>query len=257
MASSLPQYYSILNVSPTATADEIRTAYKKESLRSHPDRLPGNATPQDRRKATERFQIVSDAYYVLSDPARRAEYDALFRSRPSSAFTDDNASEYEQEQASGNFFENFAQFFQNATGTGSASGEKASAGPSAAGSAGAGAGMGARPDAHGVFGDVFEEMLTPEVARVRPWWSWVGGASGAALGYIVFNVPGAVAGGKCISFLIKFCLRLIITGFAGNRLGAIRDAKGRAVGEVFKDLGAGQKAEILRALAFKVLGSMG
>ncbi|WVF70237.1 hypothetical protein IAT40_005026 [Kwoniella sp. CBS 6097] len=244
MASSLPQYYSILNVSPTATADEIRTAYKKESLRSHPDRLPGNATPQDRRKATERFQIVSDAYYVLSDPARRAEYDALFRSRPSSAFTDDNASEYEQEQASGNFFENFAQFFQNATGagagtsTGSAPGEKASAGPGAG--SGAGAGMGARPDAHGVFGDVFEEMLTPEVARVRPWWSWVGGASGAALGYIVFNVPGAVAG-----------------GFAGNRLGAIRDAKGRAVGEVFKDLGAGQKAEILRALAFKVLGSMG
>ncbi|WVQ97663.1 hypothetical protein IAU59_004777 [Kwoniella sp. CBS 9459] len=240
MASSLPQYYSILNVSPTATADEIRTAYKKESLRSHPDRLPANATPQDRRKATERFQIVSDAYYVLSDPTRRAEYDALYRSRPSSAFTDDNASEYEQEQASGNFFENFAQFFQNATGTGTSSsaGEKASAGPSAA--SGAGAGMGARPDAHGVFGDVFEEMLTPEVAKVRPWWSWVGGASGAALGYIVFNVPGAVAG-----------------GFAGNRLGAIRDAKGRAVGEVFKDLGAGQKAEILRALAFKVLGSMG
>lgn len=33
-------------------------------------------------------------------------------------------------------------------------------------------------------------------------------------------------------------------GFAGNRLGAIRDAKGRAVGEVFKDLGGAQKAEV-------------
>ncbi|WWC86462.1 uncharacterized protein L201_001339 [Kwoniella dendrophila CBS 6074] len=235
MASSLPQYYTILNVSPKATADEIRQAYKRESLKTHPDRLPGNATPQERRRATERFQIVSDAYYVLSDPSRRAEYDSLFNSRPSSAFTDDNASEFEQDQASGNFFENFSQFFQNATGSASAS----NAGPSEKASPNTGRGGAARPDAHGVFGDVFEEMLAPEVAHVRPWWSWVGGASGAAIGYIVANVPGAVAG-----------------GFAGNRLGAVRDAKGRAVGEVFKDLGAGQKAEILKALAFKVLGSM-
>ncbi|KAK8866149.1 hypothetical protein IAR55_001300 [Kwoniella newhampshirensis] len=244
MASTLPQYYSILNVSPTATADEIRTAYKKESLRTHPDRLPGNASPQDRRRATERFQVVSDAYYVLSDPARRAEYDSLFRSRPQSEFTEDNASEFEQEQASGNFFANFAQYFQqqqqnaNATGTGNAPGAEKS--ERAGSSFGGGPGAGTRPDAHGVFGDVFEEMLAPEVAHVRPWWSWVGGASGAAIGYIVANIPGAVAG-----------------GFAGNRLGAVRDAKGRAVGEVFKDLGGTQKAEILRALAFKVLGSMG
>lgn len=38
--------------------------------------------------------------------------------------------------------------------------------------------------------------LAPEVAHVRPWYSWVGGAGGAALGYIVANVPGAVAGGE-------------------------------------------------------------
>ena len=82
-------------------------------------------------------QAVADAYYVLSDPARRAEYDSLFRSRPSSAFTDDKASEFEQEQASGSFFQNFSSFFQNATGGGAAH---------------------PRPDANGVFGDVFEEM---------------------------------------------------------------------------------------------------
>ncbi|WVQ77116.1 hypothetical protein IAR50_006799 [Cryptococcus sp. DSM 104548] len=229
MASSLPQYYNILGVNPTATADEIRTAYKKASLRSHPDRLPQTATPQERRKATERFQILSDAYYVLSDPGRRAEYDSLFRSRPQHAFTEEDATDFEQEQASGNFFQNFSSFFQNATG---AAGGSSSAGEKA--------GAGTRPDANNVFGDVFEEMLAPEVSHVRPWWSWVGGASGAGLGYIVANVPGAVAG-----------------GFAGNRLGAVRDAKGRPVGEVFKDLGGAQKAEILKALAFKVLGSMG
>ncbi|KAK1925609.1 DnaJ domain-containing protein [Papiliotrema laurentii] len=233
--TSLPQYYNILGVPPSATSDQIRTAYKKESLRTHPDRLPASATPQERRRATERFQAVADAYYVLSDPARRAEYDSLFRSRPSSAFTDETASEFEQEQASGSFFENFSQFFQNATGAASGA-----AGGATGADAGAGAGPRARPDANGVFGDVFEEMLAPEVAHVRPWWSWMGGASGAALGYIVANIPGAVAG-----------------GFAGNRLGAIRDAKGKSVAQVFSGLESSKKAEILKALAFKVLGSMG
>lgn len=89
-------------------------------------------------------QAVADAYYVLSDPGRRAEYDTLFKTRPSSAFTDETASEFEQDQASGSFFDQFASYFQNATS--SASGEKTQgqAHP--------------RPDANGVFGDVFEEM---------------------------------------------------------------------------------------------------
>jgi hypothetical protein len=39
----------------THRRDQVRAAYKRESLRTHPDRLPGTATPQDRRKATERF----------------------------------------------------------------------------------------------------------------------------------------------------------------------------------------------------------
>src|SRR5579871_5159232 len=42
-------------------------AYKREALRWHPDRDEGNTT---------KFQKISDAYYILSDPARRAEYDA-------------------------------------------------------------------------------------------------------------------------------------------------------------------------------------
>ena len=84
---------------------------------------------------------MADAYYVLSDPSRRAEYDSLFNSRPPGAFTDDGASEYEQDQASSSFFQNFSQYFQNATGT-----------------AGGGDGGRTRPDPNGVFGDVFEEM---------------------------------------------------------------------------------------------------
>jgi hypothetical protein len=69
--------------------------------------------------------------------------------------------------------------------------------------------------------------LAPEVAHVRPYWSYLGGASGAALGFIVGNAPGAVAG-----------------GLAGNRLGAVRDAKGKSVAEVFTSLDAGSKAEV-------------
>lgn len=69
--------------------------------------------------------------------------------------------------------------------------------------------------------------LAPEVAHVRPFWSYLGGAAGATMGYIVANIPGALAG-----------------AVAGNRLGAVRDAKGRSVGEVFMGLGAGQKAEV-------------
>ena len=47
------------------------------------------------------------------------------------------------------------------------------------------------------------------------------------MGYIVANIPGAVAG-----------------GFAGNRLGAVRDAKGKSVAQVFAGLESSKKAEV-------------
>jgi hypothetical protein len=48
-----------------------------------------------------------------------------------------------------------------------------------------------------------KHRLAPEVAHVRPWYSWLGGASGAAIGYIVANVPGAVAGGQFLPSLYR------------------------------------------------------
>ncbi|KAG6846013.1 hypothetical protein H0H87_011061 [Tephrocybe sp. NHM501043] len=220
---SFPDYYQLLGIPSTATQDEVRQAYRKESLKTHPDRLP-NATLQEKQRATESFQVIgatlshryrthsaqalADAYYVLSDPTRRREYDTLYASRPSNDRTSDPS-------ASSSFFERFSGIF-----TGSA--------PQAA----------PQPNAEHVFADVFEELLRPEVERSVPWWSYLGAICGAGLGFIIANVPGFMVG-----------------AYAGNRLGAVRDAKGKSVAAVFNDLGGSQKAEILRALALKVLGS--
>src|SRR5579884_1818124 len=63
-------YYEVLGVSRTATEEEIKKAYRKLALKWHPDR-----NPEARREAEERFKEISEAYQVLSDPERRAQYD--------------------------------------------------------------------------------------------------------------------------------------------------------------------------------------
>jgi molecular chaperone DnaJ len=62
-------YYDILGVSRTATADEIRKAYRKLAMQYHPDRNP------DDKAAEEKFKECAQAYEVLSDADKRARYD--------------------------------------------------------------------------------------------------------------------------------------------------------------------------------------
>ena len=62
-------YYEVLGVSPQATAEEIKQAYRRLARESHPDRNP------DDPSAEERFKELAAAYEVLSDPERRANYD--------------------------------------------------------------------------------------------------------------------------------------------------------------------------------------
>lgn len=63
-------HYELLEVHPKASAEVIRAAYKSLMQRHHPDKNPGNAA------VAERAARVVQAYEVLSDPARRAAYDA-------------------------------------------------------------------------------------------------------------------------------------------------------------------------------------
>ena len=62
-------YYEILSVERTASAEEVRKAYKREALKHHPDRNPGDAS------AEAKFRACNEAYQVLSDGEKRKIYD--------------------------------------------------------------------------------------------------------------------------------------------------------------------------------------
>jgi curved DNA-binding protein len=64
-------YYKILGVERKASKDEVRRAYRKLALKTHPDRNPGDS------KAEEHFKEINEAYQVLSDPEKRSRYDQL------------------------------------------------------------------------------------------------------------------------------------------------------------------------------------
>jgi curved DNA-binding protein len=73
MAVKFRDYYEVLDVPRTATADEIKRAYRRLARKHHPDLQPA----AERSAATERFKEVNEAYEVLSDTDKRAKYDAL------------------------------------------------------------------------------------------------------------------------------------------------------------------------------------
>ncbi|PLB36331.1 putative DnaJ chaperone (Caj1) [Aspergillus candidus] len=219
-----PDYYKVLGVSPNATQQEIRNAYKRESLKSHPDRVPVDSPERPAR--TRKFQEISDAYYTLSNESRRREYDAM---RQFGEYAEEP--EEEAPRPGWGSFPWSAFGFGTGTGTGTADSEQR---------------------ASDQFGSIFEEMLREEglasesedadgQRRVRPtsrFWSIIGGVSGGALGFIMANTAGAFAG-----------------AVAGNRLGAVRDAKGKSVYDVFLDLPQDGRARLLSELAAKVFQS--
>ncbi len=65
----MSDYYKDLGVEKTATEDEIKKAYRSMAFKYHPDRNPGD------KAAEEKFKAINAAYEVLSDPAKRRNYD--------------------------------------------------------------------------------------------------------------------------------------------------------------------------------------
>ncbi len=66
---NVKDYYKILGIDKTATAAEIKKAYRKLAVRYHPDKNQGN------KEAEEKFKEISEAYEVLQDPEKRKKYD--------------------------------------------------------------------------------------------------------------------------------------------------------------------------------------
>jgi curved DNA-binding protein CbpA len=193
-------------------------------LKVHPDRVP--AESPERATRTRKFQLVNDAYYTLSDASRRRDYDAQRRMYGGSS-TSTSSDPFADASAPGD------------TAPPGADGQQQGAYSWAWNFFTKGSGEKGRAEAESAqFGDVFEEMLREEgmaePGSGRPtskFWSVVGGISGGALGFIVANMPGALAG-----------------AVAGNRLGAVRDTKGKSVYAVFQvsasvdvDLGRGRR----------------
>ena len=64
-------YYEILEVTKTATVEEIKKAYRKKAIQYHPDKQSGD------KEAEEKFKEAAEAYDVLSNPEKRSRYGSV------------------------------------------------------------------------------------------------------------------------------------------------------------------------------------
>ncbi|KAF2460395.1 hypothetical protein BDY21DRAFT_335289 [Lineolata rhizophorae] len=90
--------YAVLGLEHDASADQVKSAYRKAALKTHPDKVAGD----EKEGAHAKFQEVAFAYAVLSDPRRRSRYDATGRTEetlhPDDVDDDFNWTEFYREQ---------------------------------------------------------------------------------------------------------------------------------------------------------------
>ena len=72
--SSKKNYYEILGIDKNATTEDIKKAFKKSSLKWHPDRW-ATGTDEEKKVAEEKFKEINEAHSILSDPQKKKNYD--------------------------------------------------------------------------------------------------------------------------------------------------------------------------------------
>ncbi|MFH0985694.1 MAG: DnaJ domain-containing protein [Candidatus Omnitrophota bacterium] len=72
MSAQQKDYYKALGVPESVSVEELKKIYRKLAVKYHPDKNPGNA-----KQSEAKFKEISEAYYVLSDEKRRAQYDQM------------------------------------------------------------------------------------------------------------------------------------------------------------------------------------
>ena len=122
-------FYGILGVSKNATEQELKKAYRKSALQSHPDKHKGD------KAAEKRFQEVNEAYQTLSDPQKRAMYDQ-YGSVPPGGFGGgspgggaDFGQGFDFSQFGGGFSDIFESFFGGGFNNGGNTGRSKKKGP--------------------------------------------------------------------------------------------------------------------------------
>src|SRR5436190_11440694 len=78
--STKRDYYEILGVIKTASQEEIKKAYRKVAIQFHPDKNPGN------KEAEDKFKEAAEAYEILSDADKRAQYDRFGHAKPGQGY---------------------------------------------------------------------------------------------------------------------------------------------------------------------------
>lgn len=126
-------FYEVLGVSRSASADDLKKAFRKLALQYHPDKNPGD------KKAEERFKELNEAYETLSDPQKRQMFDQFGHASTGAGF-----------RPGQNPFEGFA---------------RGGAGGFGAGGFGQGAGGPGQENFQDIFGDIFSDFFS---GRQRP-----------------------------------------------------------------------------------------